>query len=205
MIETKKSLQITVHRCRGWTPAEALGHGTDTVNASCCGDSWIDQGLRCVYKLYSLVFGELVLQQSYVVGRTKSRFQASSELLGEDVVSAPLDHREFISTAHGQLVVTASVEVKQRLVKLQGDKEASKCTWVRFGSIKGINRTKKSATRRLSLFLDVLMHHFGRESQSDSHFCYSVWFWPSFSPQLIHFYFSLVQFKSSFNPVLNRF
>lgn len=67
---------------------------------------------------HSLVFGELVLQQSHVVGRDQSGLQRPGQLLGQHVLAPLLDHRQLVALPHRQLVVAAGLEVEERRVKL---------------------------------------------------------------------------------------
>lgn len=66
----------------------------------------------------SLVFGELVLQQSHVVGRDESGLRGAGQLLGQHVLPPLLDHRQLVSLLHRQLVVAPGLEVVERRVQL---------------------------------------------------------------------------------------
>lgn len=66
----------------------------------------------------SLVFGELVLQQSHVVGGDEPGLQRAGQLLGQHVLPSLLDHRQFVPFPHRQLVVAAGLEVEERRVQL---------------------------------------------------------------------------------------
>lgn len=69
-------------------------------------------------RTHSLVLGELVLQQSHVVGRDESGLQGARQLLGQHVVAPFLQHRQLVALLHRQLVVAAGLEVEERRVQL---------------------------------------------------------------------------------------
>lgn len=64
------------------------------------------------------MFGELVLEQSHVVGGEEAGLQGAGQLLGQHVFAPLLQNRQLVALLHRQLVVAAGLEVKERRVQL---------------------------------------------------------------------------------------